>query len=189
MRLGQPERFLDDLDTLALQHIGKARVVLKKAVIELGDQPVLAPIPVVDQRRDDAARLELVVEADALEQLQGRGMVRSRARHLFEEIVLAQRFDQADLHVRLRQRERQTKPHRSGADDDHAVGGVAVHLEVVERATLRSSSRVRRPSLPQDCARLAQSQFFAATTSFTAPTQPVWVRSNTMPSGSLYLAS
>ena len=32
-------------------------------------------------------------------------------------------------------------------------------------------------------------QFFAATTSFTAPIQPVWVRSNTMPSGSLYLAS
>ncbi len=89
MRLGQPERFFDDLDALALQHIGKVRVVLKKAVIELGDQPVLASIPVVDQRRDDAARLEFVVEADALEQLQGRGMVRSRARHLFEEIVLA----------------------------------------------------------------------------------------------------
>ena len=32
-------------------------------------------------------------------------------------------------------------------------------------------------------------QFFAATTSFTAPTHPVWVRSNTMPSGSLYFAS
>src|SRR3954463_16744171 len=31
-------------------------------------------------------------------------------------------------------------------------------------------------------------QFFA-TTSFTAPTQPVWVRSNTIPSGSLYFAS
>src|SRR5262249_12121216 len=56
----------------------------------------------MDQRRDDAPRLELVVEADALEQFQGRGMVRSRARHLFEEIVLAQRFDQADLHARLR---------------------------------------------------------------------------------------
>src|SRR5262245_24621246 len=95
----------------------------------------------MDQRRDDAPRLELVVEADALEQFQGRGMVRSRARHLFEEIVLAQRFDQADLYVRLRQCERQTQPHRSGADDDYAFGGAAVHLGVVERATLRSSSR------------------------------------------------
>ena len=28
-----------------------------------------------------------------------------------------------------------------------------------------------------------------ATTSLTAPAQPVWVRSNTMPSGSLYFAS
>src|SRR5262249_56281257 len=107
MRLGQPERFLDDLDALALQHVGKARVVLKKAVIELGDQPVLAPVPVMDQRRDDAAWLELVVEADALEQLQGRRMVRSRARHLLEEMVFAQRFDQAHLHARLRQYERQ----------------------------------------------------------------------------------
>src|SRR6516164_5083208 len=59
----------------------------------------------MDQRRDDAPRLELVVEADALEQFQGRGMVRSRA------------------------------------DDDYAFGGAAVHLGVVERATLRSSSR------------------------------------------------
>ena len=32
------------------------------------------------------------------------------------------------------------------------------------------------------------SQVFA-TTSLTAPAQPVWVRSNTMPSGSLYFAS
>ena len=30
--------------------------------------------------------------------------------------------------------ERQTKPHRSGADDDHTVGGV-VHLRIMERAT------------------------------------------------------
>src|SRR5262249_30323653 len=155
VRLGQPERFLDNLDALALQHVGKERVVLEKSVIELSDQPVLAPIPVVDQRRDDAARLELVVEADALEQLQGCGMVRPRARYLFEEIVLAQRFDQADLHVRLRQGERQTKPYRSGADDDYAVGGAAVHLGVVERATLRSSSR---PEETEPASRLCASR-------------------------------
>src|SRR3954468_14702138 len=50
--------------------------------------------------------------------------------------------------------------------------------------------RGSRPSQPRECVRLAHitRQFFA-TTSFTAPTQPVWVRSNTMPSGSLYFAS
>src|SRR5262249_40455438 len=140
-------------------------------------------------RRDDASRLELVVEADALEQFQGRGMVRSRARHLFEEIVLAQRFDQADLHARLRHCEQQTQPHRSGADDDHAFGGAAVHLGVVERATLRPPLTAGGGRACRKTARLARSQLFAATTSLTAPTQPVWVRSNTMPSGPLYLAS
>src|SRR5262249_57401440 len=53
---------------------------------------------------------------------------------------------------------------------------------------LPSLSTARRSRL-SEFARLARSQFFAATTSFTAPTQPVWVRSNTIPSGSLYLAS
>ena len=60
MRLGELERLLDDLDALALQHVGKARVVLEVDVIELGDQLVLVPIPVVEQRRDDAARLDQV---------------------------------------------------------------------------------------------------------------------------------
>ena len=154
MRLGKLQGFLDDLDALALQHIGKARVVLEKGMIELGDPLARMVIPVVNERRDDAARLELVVEADAVVKLQSRGMVGAGARHLLEEIVVAQRLDQADRDARLRQRQRQAQSDRPGADDDDAL-----------------------------------SQFFAATTSFTAPIQPVWVRSNTMPSGSLYLAS
>src|SRR6266511_4228400 len=47
--------------------------------------------------------------------------------------------------------------------------------------------RGSRPSPSRECAHGAPVQVFAAITSFTAPTQPVWVRSNTMPSGSLYL--
>ena len=121
MRLGHLERFLDDLDALALQHIGKARVVLEMAVVELGDQPVLAAVPVMNERRDDAARLELRVKSDPLVKLERRRMVGSRARELLEEIILAQRLDRAHLDARLRQSERQTKPHRSRADDDHPL--------------------------------------------------------------------
>src|SRR5262249_8869404 len=146
----------DDLDALALQHVGEAGVVLEMGVVERSDQLVLATVPVVKQRRDDAARLEPGVEADAVEHFQGRGMIRSRARHRLEGIIFAERLDQADLDAGLRQAERQGKADRAGADDDDAVGLV---------------------------------QCLAATTSFTAPTQPVWVRSNTIPSGSRYLAS
>ena len=144
MRLRERERFLHDLDPLALQHIGKTRIVREVAVIELGDQPVVVAVPIVEQRRDDAARLELVVEADAVEHFQGRGMVGSRARHLFEEIVLAQRLDQADAHARLRQGERQAKPDRPGADDDHAVGGL-VHASSLDvpRARWTPSPRAK----------------------------------------------
>ena len=75
------------------------------AVIELGDQLVVAAVPVVEQRRDDAARLELAIEPNAVEQLERRRMVRSGARHLLEEIVVAERLDQAHPHALLRQRQ------------------------------------------------------------------------------------
>ncbi len=179
MRLREFERFLYDLNAFALQHVRKTRVLFEMGVIERGDQLVLATVPVMEQRRDDAARLELLVKADALEQLQRGGMVCARARYLFEEIVRAEHLDEAHLGARLRQCQRQTQPHRSGTDDDHAVGGVHASALQVPRARLL-------PALREHSARR---QLFAATTSFTAPTQPVWVRSNTMPSGSLYLAS
>ena len=43
----------------------------------------------------------LLVEPDAVEQLERRRMVRARARHLFEEIVVAERLDQADRYALL----------------------------------------------------------------------------------------
>ena len=121
VRLGELERLLDDLDALALQHVGKAGVVLEQAVVELGDPLALGAVPVVEQRRDDAARLELLVEADAVEQLERRRMIGAGARHLLEEIVVAQRLDQTDLDAVLRQLERQAQPDRPGPDDDDAV--------------------------------------------------------------------
>ena len=89
MSLGELERFLDDLDALALQDVGKPRVVLEMDVVEGGDQRVLGAVPVVEHRRDDAARLELRVEPDAVVHLEGRGMIGAGARHLLEEIILA----------------------------------------------------------------------------------------------------
>ena len=121
MRLGELERFLDDLDALALQHIRKTGVVREMSVVELGDQLVVPPIAVVKQRRDDAARLEPAVEPDAVEQLERRGVIGSGARHLFEDVVVPERFDQADRDAGLCEGEREAKPDRPGADHDHAA--------------------------------------------------------------------
>ncbi len=110
-------------------------------VVELGDQLALVAVPVVEQRRDDAARLELVVEPDAVEQLERRRMVGAGARHLLEEIVVAERLDQADPHALLRQRQRQAEPDRPGADDDHAVG--CSHVDAERAANGRSVPRGR----------------------------------------------
>ncbi len=62
-----------------------------------------------------------LVEADALEQLQRRRMIGAGARHLLEEVVVAERLDEAHLHARLRERERQAQAHGSSANDDDAI--------------------------------------------------------------------
>ena len=122
MRLGHRERLFDDLDALALQHVGKSGVVFQMRVIERGDQLAFAAVPVMKHRRDDAARLELLVKPEPVEHFQRGGMIGAGARHLFEEIVVAQRFDQADFLVGLRQRQRQAQADGACADDDDAIG-------------------------------------------------------------------
>ena len=122
MRFGKLERLLHDLDALALQHVGKSRVVLDVAMIELRDQLLLAPVPIMEEWRDDPARLDFSVETDPIEQLLRGGMVGARARHLLEEIVLTERLDQIDVNVLLRQHQCEREPDRSGADDDDALG-------------------------------------------------------------------
>jgi hypothetical protein len=61
MRLGHRHPLFDDLDPLALEHIGKARVVLEMAVVERGDERVRVMVPVVKDRRNDAPRLEPLI--------------------------------------------------------------------------------------------------------------------------------
>ena len=75
------------------------------SVVEGGDQLALGAVPVMKYGRNDPARLDLLVETNPVVHFQGRGMIGARPRNLFEEIVLAQGFDQTDRYVLLRQRE------------------------------------------------------------------------------------
>ena len=108
MRLRHLHRLFDDFDALALQHVGKARVILEITVIERGDQLAFMAIPIMEHRRNDAARLELLVEPDAVEHFECGWVVCSRTRHLLEEIIVAESLDQTDFKVGLRQCERKT---------------------------------------------------------------------------------
>src|SRR5207302_3791040 len=107
--------------------------------------------------------LELLVQPDLVEVLERGRMVAAGARHLVEEVIIRHRLDQRDGDVLLRQRQRQAKTDRSGAHHDDGV---------------------RPQHVPW-----WRYRYFCGTTSFTAPAQPVWVRSNTRPVGALYLAS
>jgi hypothetical protein len=61
----------------------------------------------VEHRGDDAARLDSLVEPNAVEHLQGGRVIGAGARHLLEEIVLSQLLDQAHRDTGLRQRQRE----------------------------------------------------------------------------------
>jgi len=71
--------------------------LFQMGVVEFGDTLLLASIPIVEQRRDDAARRDARIEPDAVEQLQRRRMIGAGARHLFKEIVVPERLDDAHL--------------------------------------------------------------------------------------------
>ena len=75
-------------------------------MVEFGNALLLAAIPVMEQRGDNAARLDARIEADAVEQLQRCRMIGAGAGHLLEEIVVPERLDDAHLHAFLRQCER-----------------------------------------------------------------------------------
>src|SRR5215510_13352993 len=122
MRLCHLQRFLDDLDALALQNVGKAGVVLQMDVVERGDQLVLVAVPKVEDGRDDPARLDLRVKTDAIEHFERGGMVGVGTGHLLQEVIVAEGFDQRHRNVVLSEREREAQPNRAGADDDDAIG-------------------------------------------------------------------
>src|SRR5262249_19167286 len=122
MRLRHLQRFLDDLDALALQNVGKASVVLEMDVVEGGDQLALVPVPIVKDWRDDPARLDLLIETDPIEHFERGGMIGAGPRHLLEEIVVAERLDQRHGDIVLSEGERKAQAHGASADDDDAIG-------------------------------------------------------------------
>ena len=100
---------------------GKRVSFLEMDVIELGDQAGMLPVPVVELRRDDAARHELFIKSDAIEQFQRGRMIAARARHLVEELVVGKLLDQRDGNSVLRECQRQAQANRPGADHDHGL--------------------------------------------------------------------
>src|SRR5215471_472002 len=236
MRLRHLERFLDDLDALALEHVWKARVVLEMDVIERRDQLIGGAIPVMKHRRNDATRFKLPVKPDTVVHLQGGRVIGARPWHLLKEIILPERLDKGDRYPLLGERQRQAKTHRPGPDDNDALrraGHRTPNCRSRSRSPLPACGsefarpwrkfRVRgpfhgsepaegpRPSLrpsprksgEREKRHRAKDETSAlklsfnnepaahgfATTSFAAPAQPVWVRSNTTPLGSWYFAS
>ena len=155
------ERVFDDLDALALQDERKLRLVLEMDVIEFGDNAAVLAIPILELRRHDAARQHAVVKTDLVEKFERRRMIASGARHLIEKLFVGHRLDEGDGNFALRQRKRQAQAHRPRA---HHHDGLVAPPSVLARRYL-------------------------ATTSLTAPAQPLCVRSNTMPFGARYFAS
>ena len=169
MRLGHLQRFLDDLDALALQHVGKARVVLEQRVIELGDQRVVLPVPVLEFRRDRCRAAPSCRRARC-----GR-----RTPAWSDGWSRRAAPDRGNC--------RPTSP-RSGRRRRPAAPAPAPGTGRPGRRRPRRRDRAS----PFSAARLryfAGAGSFAGTTSFTAPAQPLWVRSNTRPVGDLYFAS
>src|SRR5262245_42099188 len=159
--LGHLEPFVHDLDSFALQHERKFRVVFENGMIEFRNPLALGSVPVMKQRRDDSARLQLLVKIDLVVHLQSCRMIGARARYLVEEIRVGQLLDDVTTHTILCKLECETQTHGTGADNQYTVGR-------------------RRHTLPD---------VFSGITSFTAPVQPLWVKSKTMTSGSSYLHS
>ena len=199
------ERLFDDLDAFALQHVGKARVVLDVGVIECGDSR-LRPDPSNETPapRSRAARGGHKARCDRAVRALADGWCRrgAPARGNYPR----QRLDERHRNALLHQRERQAKPDGPGADNNHAVA-VGRHRPATTKcrkstprsrfnpaATFASNalSIVIPARITPDRITPAPLQFAAygfATTSLAAPVQPLWVRSNTTPLGSRYFAS
>ena len=146
-RLRHGKRLFHDLDALALQRKGKGRVVPQRDVIELGDQLALFAVPVMEQRRHDAARFEFLVKPDLVIHLQRRRMIGAGARHLIEKILIAKLFHDGARHAFLGELQRKAQAHGSRANNQHTVLRMG-HVRRWRRPFLSPEPRLspRRPS-------------------------------------------
>src|SRR5262249_28747159 len=100
---------------------GKARVVFQDRMIEFRDQLALRAVPVMKERRDDAARLEQFIEADLVIHLERRGMIRAGTRYLIEKILVRELLENRALDAVLRELQREAETDRPRAVDQHAI--------------------------------------------------------------------
>src|SRR5258708_3422759 len=140
-------------------------------VVEFGNEFGFLAVPVMKQRRDDAARLKLLVKPDVVIHLQRRGVIGASARHLIEKILVRELLDQQARDALFGKLERQAQAHRTRADDQDAIAR-PIHeaLELLVQAPAGAFS------LPR-------------ITSLTDPTPPLSVMSKTIASRSRYLHS
>jgi hypothetical protein len=89
-------------------------------------------------------RLQLSIEPNRVEHLEGCRVVGPGARHLFKEIVGGERLDEDDPNILLGEPQREAQANRARPDNDHPVRD-----------------------------RLRHRLYDLATTSFTAPAQPL----------------
>src|SRR5262249_5049103 len=112
-------RLLDDLAALALQDVREARVVLERGVVELGEHFVADPVPVLELRGDEPARLHLFVETEIVEHLERGRMDAARSRLLVEKALRGQRLNHAAPQPAPRQIERKAQADRARPHDQN----------------------------------------------------------------------
>src|SRR5580692_7682294 len=102
----------------------------------------------MEHRRDDAARLELLVKPDAVVHLQGGRVIGAGARHLLEEIVVPERLDEGDRNTLLGECERHAKAYRPGPDDNDAIGRMCHRSAAAAPTNARTAMGGLRISAP-----------------------------------------
>src|SRR5258705_12234343 len=101
-------------------------------------------------------------------------MIGSCARHLIEKILIRELLDERARNAAFGELDRQADAHRTRADDQHAIAR-PIHV---------------RPQIPACFVQISAASFSCTGITFLiAPTQPLWVISKTIPSGSRYLHS
>ena len=120
---GRLQGLEDDLEPVALQGVGEAGVAGQHGVVEHGDGLLRAPLPVVDQRRDQALGGQPLVQAQVVEHLQGGGVDGAGPADLIAHIH--QLLDDGHRVAAPGQRQGQDQAHRPGPGHQDRIVGAA----------------------------------------------------------------
>ena len=98
----------------------------ENGVIERREQLLL--IVIVDDGADEAERLDAFVDAEIVQDVEGRGMNRGGARVLMQDVTFV---EQRDVDAGAAEDEADDQPHRAAARDDDPC--LACHLEALSQ--------------------------------------------------------